>query len=318
MPKVTIILPVYNSEKYLERCIESIVNQSFNNIELLIINDGSTDGSETIIKNFASKYKFIRYISKKNTGVADTRNQGILRAHGEYIMFIDNDDYIDKDYVAIHYEAIVENGSDVVLSGYRRIDDDKILFEKQLSNNYWSRYIIVAPWAKIYKKEYLIKNKVVFLDYLIGEDVYFNSYLYSKKPKIQCINYIGYNWYFNSNSVSNSKQTVFSDKIDITYLLNKILTNCTVDEYLFYYIRRYIVWYLLFAGRHSHYKLFIQEFTKCNKWMTNNSINCNINAFSIKLKGESFRDRLAVAGISVISKLHLINLFARIYCNGKN
>ena len=106
-PEVTIVIPVYNSEKYIGRCIESILNQTFQDFELLIINDGSKDNSKEIIKEYKSKYPDkITFINQENKGVSTTRNEAIKIANGKYIMFIDNDDYIDNDYIEIYVSKI--------------------------------------------------------------------------------------------------------------------------------------------------------------------------------------------------------------------
>ena len=99
MNKVSIIIPVYNSEKYISKCLDSVLNQTYKNIEILVINDGSKDNSIDILREYEKKDDRIVVIDKENEGVAKTRNQGIKKATGDYIMFIDNDDFIDEDYV---------------------------------------------------------------------------------------------------------------------------------------------------------------------------------------------------------------------------
>ena len=122
MKKVTIIIPVYNSEKYIGRCLDSIVNQSFKDIDILVINDGSTDKSKEIVEEYQSKYRNIKLINQDNIGVAKTRNKAIKLIDTKYIMFIDNDDYIDK------YESIVD---DELSTLNKAIDDMKSTLKKQ-------------------------------------------------------------------------------------------------------------------------------------------------------------------------------------------
>ena len=154
-PEVTVIVPVYNSEKYIAKCIESILNQTFRNFELLIINDGSKDNSQKIIEEYQKKDpERIVIVNQENKGVSKTRNEAIKMANGKYLMFIDNDDYIDKDYIETFIKEIKENDLDVVLGGYRRPNEDgKIVKELRLKDEEWSKFMIFAPWAKIYKKE---------------------------------------------------------------------------------------------------------------------------------------------------------------------
>ena len=150
-PEVTIVIPVYNSEKYIGRCIDSILNQTFQDFELLIINDGSKDNSQEVVEEYKSRYpNKITLINQENKGVSKTRNEAIKIANGKYIMFIDNDDYIDNNYIEIYVTKINQTNADIVMGGYRRVNiDNKILFKQRLKNTNWSKYIVLAPWAKI-------------------------------------------------------------------------------------------------------------------------------------------------------------------------
>ena len=115
-PKVSVIIPVYNSEKYIARCLDSVIEQTYKNIEIIIINDGSKDKSKEILDEYEKKYpNIIRHIEQENKGVAKTRNYGIKIANGNYITFIDNDDYIDKDYIETFVNVLKENEYDIVM-----------------------------------------------------------------------------------------------------------------------------------------------------------------------------------------------------------
>lgn len=126
MPELSIIVPIYNVEKYLERCIKSILNQTYNNFELILVNDGSTDGSGIICEKYSGFDHRIRVIHKNNGGVSSARNMGIDNANGKYIGFIDPDDYINKYMYEILISIINRNGSDMVISDYYKIDEDNI------------------------------------------------------------------------------------------------------------------------------------------------------------------------------------------------
>ena len=120
---VSMIVPVYNVEAFLRECLESIEGQSFLNYEVLIINDGSTDGSAKIAQEFVDKYDNWHLIHKENGGLSSARNAGIARAKGEYICFVDSDDYIEKDYVQKLYDAACEYDADMVIADYHEVDD---------------------------------------------------------------------------------------------------------------------------------------------------------------------------------------------------
>ena len=114
MPKVSVIVPVYNVEEYLERCLDSLVNQTLKDIEIIIVNDGSTDGSKEIIQKYLNKYKNIVYLEKENGGLSSARNYGIPYAKGEYIGFVDSDDYVELTMYEKMYNKAIEEKSDMV------------------------------------------------------------------------------------------------------------------------------------------------------------------------------------------------------------
>ena len=123
MIDVSVIVPVYNTEKYLEKCLDSIVNQTFNNYEIIIINDGSPDNSETIIQEYLKKYpQKIKYYKKENGGLSEARNMGILKSSGKYLMFVDSDDYISEDMIEKLYNCIETQDSDMAICNMIKID----------------------------------------------------------------------------------------------------------------------------------------------------------------------------------------------------
>ena len=151
MENVTVIIPVYNSEKYIGKCIESVINQTYKNVKILLINDGSTDKSKEILGKYRSEYENIEVINQNNKGVAVTRNEAIMKVNTKYLMFIDNDDFIDSNYIETYINSAEENNYDIVMGGYRRVNcKGKIMFKEKLKDTPWSKYIILAPWAKIY------------------------------------------------------------------------------------------------------------------------------------------------------------------------
>lgn len=317
MQKVSVIVPIYNSEKYISKCIDSVLNQSYKNIEILLINDGSKDNSINILREYEKKDKRVVVIDKENEGVSKTRNLGIKKASGDYIMFVDNDDFLEKDCIKHFIENIGNN--DLIIGGYRRVSDKKTLFEYRLKDTEWSKYIIMAPWSKLYKKSFLLDNNIEFPSLKIGEDVGFNFHLYTKTNKIKITNYQDYNWYYNSGSVSNTSQKGLNKELSFQSILNYIvsLDGFYSNEYNLYYIKRYIVWYLLFSGRYSSKEKFINEYKDLVEWKKKNNIISKLRPFSRKLKGESFKNRISVFVFNLTEKLHLIKLFASIYCKGE-
>ncbi len=130
---ISIIVPIYNTEKYLHECLDSIINQSYTNFEVLLINDGSTDSSGMICQEYAERDSRFRYIEKENGGVSSARNLGLERSGGAYITFIDSDDWIEFNYLEVLYTALKENDTDVAISTYKRFAQDGVFYLRSYS-----------------------------------------------------------------------------------------------------------------------------------------------------------------------------------------
>ena len=319
--KISIIIPVYNSEEYIARCLDSILNQSFSDFEIICLNDGSSDNSLSILKEYASKDDRVNVYSHSNMGIAKTRNKGIGLAKGKYIMFIDNDDFIDSDYLQTYYDTIENEKVDIVLGGYRRITEKNKLLEVRCSKDTkWGKFIIVSPWAKIYKKELIDKFNIKFLDYGIGEDIYFYVQYIDKALKVKAIDYIGYNWFYNTESVSNTKHKGLNDNLDILYLINKIKEkisdkNIEKDIVDYFYVRL-ILYYLLYSGRYSSKEKFIKEYKYLKDYLNNNIPNYK-NILRKKIpKDEDRKVKLILKLFGIIDRFNLINIFSSFYCKG--
>lgn len=323
MSKVTVIIPVYNSEKYIGKCIESILKQTYNDYEIMVVNDGSKDNSQKIIDEYKNKYpEKIIAIKQENKGVSITRNESIKRANGKYIMFIDNDDYIDNDYIETFVREAEKDDYDIVLGGYRRITDkQKILKELKLQNKEWSKMMIPAPWAKIYKKQYLIDNNITFLKNNIGEDIYFNLKAMLLTKKIKIIDYIGYNWFYNTQSVSNTIQKNITN-LQIYELLNACYkeleeSNLIKENYnlIKTFFTRYIVWVISFSTKGLDKKTLYNEYDKLFKWLEQKFPDYKKNSMLTytKPKGEILSIRFFTKTFMIAHNLHLAKLITYIY-----
>lgn len=323
MKKVTLIVPVYNSEKYIGRCLDSILNQTYNNFEILVVNDGSKDNSQNVINGYKEKYpdKIIT-IEQENKGVAVTRNESIKKANGDYIMFVDNDDYLDKDYIETYVKTIEEGEYDIVLGGYRRPNEEgKILKTMELQNEEWSKLMITAPWAKIYRKKYLLDNNIEFISLNLGEDIYFNLKAMLISNKIKIINYMGYNWYFNTKSVSNTTQKNIT-QLQVYELLNSCYSMLKSEglldknyDLIKTYFTRYIVWLILFSTKKLSYNVISDEYDKLFNWLGEKFPDFKNNkmiSYS-KPKGELLSIRVLVKSFLIFHKLHLGKLLTYMY-----
>ena len=165
MVKVSVIVPVYNVEKYIRKCLDSLVNQTLENIEIIIVDDGSTDTSKDIIKEYMDKYKNIKYYQKENGGLGDARNYGLQYATGKYIAFLDSDDYIRVRTYQLMYEKAEKEDSDIVECNFywtyqnrKRKDIGEKYFGKQ---EMFEKARVIA-WNKLYRKEMLDRANVEF------------------------------------------------------------------------------------------------------------------------------------------------------------
>ena len=171
--KISVILPCYNSEKYIEKCIESILNQTYQNIEIIIIDDGSTDHTLKILEKYKKENDKISIIKKKNTGVSDSRNIGIKEAKGKYIMFVDSDDFLELDAIEKLYLNIKKYKANIVRGRYKRIRLKEQFIEDEISvyngkgineiiYNILNGNIPCYVWLLIINKEILLKYDIQF------------------------------------------------------------------------------------------------------------------------------------------------------------
>lgn len=239
--QISIIIPVYNSEKYIEKCLNSVLNQSYKNLEIICINDGSTDNSEEIIKKYKKIDKRIILFNKNNSGVSDTRNFGISKSSGNYIMFLDSDDYIEEKYI----EELEKNlhDAEIIKSAYTEVNLDKeekksiyknnkndyifdITYPKELENHLkTSEYN--SSCCRLIKKSLIIENNIKFDSNLkYGEDMLFSFECYMNSKKTLYIKNYGYNYLINNTSAMKNMsiealEKYFSDNLATTDIILK-------------------------------------------------------------------------------------------------
>ena len=186
---VSIIVPIYNVEKYITKCVKSLMEQDYESIEIILVNDGSTDKSLTLINELAKKDERIIVINKANGGVSSARNVGVENATGSYLMFVDGDDWVEADYVSYFYRLIKENHCYIgmnknVITGLSVISSSKeyIISNNEAAENIYRGDILVAVWNKIYSKKIIDEYNIRFReDIWYGEGMLFN---------IECLQYV--------------------------------------------------------------------------------------------------------------------------------
>lgn len=274
--KLSIIVPMYNGRKRIKKCIQSIFAQTYPNLELILIDDGSGDDTyETAGEAVreAEKTIEVRLLQQENHGVAYTRNYGISIASGEYVTFIDQDDYILPEYCAAYMQAAETADADIVIGGFERITEEgKVTRTVRLKPAEWSKFIVTAPWAHIYRTEFIRENQIQFLTTGIGEDIYFNLVAYAYTDRITILPDHSYRWVDNPGSVSNSRQNSINERSNPLYLLDSLTERLPVKnklgrEYEEYFFMRYIVWYFSFTLRSSRKEEVKEMYFKLMEWL---------------------------------------------------
>ena len=217
MYKVSVIVPVFNSEIYLKKCIDSILNQTLIDIEIILIDDGSTDNSLEIIRNYAKDFKNIKYKSKENEGQAIARNLGIKLATGDFICFVDSDDYIENTMLEKLYTNALINNSDIVICDYIEEYQNKQIKKKSLfinADSLHKSYIlsVAGPCSKIIKTDIFKQNNLKFLENNIYEDLAIIPTLALYSTKISYCEEILYHYVIRNNSTM--QQTKYNKKLE--------------------------------------------------------------------------------------------------------
>lgn len=255
MPKVSIIVPIYNVMDQLQRCLDSIVNQTFEDFEVILLNDGSTDESASIAKKICENNPKFIYTEHKNMGLGPTRNRGIELSTGDYLMFVDSDDFLELDAVQILYESIVSTNSDISCGNFKFYFDDvtlnfvngnikkedyinleNISLQDFSKNYYLSRVYSYSAWDKMYRKEFIFDNNIVFGDNkkVFAEDNFFQLQIILNKPKISFTDKVVYNYYQRTNSIMNTfKPNLIERQINMISLLDKE-NKYKRDDFYFY------------------------------------------------------------------------------------
>ena len=211
--KFSLIIPAYNVEKYIKKCLDSVLNQTYNDYEIIIINDGSTDNTSKLLESYKSNKK-IKIINQENKGLSNARNTGVSNAKGDYILFIDSDDFIEKELLEILNKTIKDE--DLVRFQIRILDEtNKIIkeYKEETFNNLngieafnkLSKYNLVElAVCYAYKKDTFLKNNYKFEEKTYHEDFGLIPYIIISSKKVTSINYIGYNYLQRKNSIMNN------------------------------------------------------------------------------------------------------------------
>ncbi len=264
MCKVSIIVPVYNAQSTLEKCIASITAQTYRDFELLLINDGSVDNSADICRAASFEDARIVYIEKENGGAASVRNLGIDSAKGDYLCFIDSDDYVEPDMLEFMYDKAIQHNADIVQCGYIMENDgvssaivnaDGVYCGDEINNRIVeikSKNLIDSPCNKLYKRSFVVESGVRMPENEAFEDTDFNLRLLRYKPKIVLSERAFYHYILHMGSTTRHYNP---DKLNIMKKRAKLLKEVTrgIDDYCDFYLIK------------SVFSAIIDMFLSCSK-----------------------------------------------------
>ena len=297
MRKVSVIVPIYNAEPYLYNTITSIVNQTYFNIEIILIDDNSKDASLNICKMFAKKDNRIKIIkNKKNKGVSYSRNKGIDIATGKYIIFVDSDDTIEKNYIfelvnankKDFYDIVIVNFKNVFVKNSKKnnnvikpnVIDTSLLNGKFFDDYYYIKSVLTTPWGKLFKREIIQENNIRFpVDVDSAEDYAFDMQYYCLVKQYKFLDLCLYNYFYRKNKSLSQKNTIgnfknhlkiIKEEYDFFYkynIKNKeiMLGDCLVMRCLGYMVLRESLSYSDCRERLNLLKLVTKNPRKCTK-----------------------------------------------------
>ena len=223
--KVSVIVPAYNVQKYIRKCLDSLVNQTLKNYEVIIVNDGSTDTTQAIINEYVSKYPCLKTYEKENGGMSSARNYALKYATGEYIAFVDSDDYVELNFLEEMYNKAKKDDSDVVICDYYALNEEVKRYttcHMNYSNSKKIEYLLSPPmvWSKLIKKD--IMDKVRFTEGIFYEDLDICMRLYPYVKRVSFVDKPLYNYYLQHSGSVMTQKAFNNHLLDIF----SVLDNC--------------------------------------------------------------------------------------------
>lgn len=231
---ISLIIPVYNVENYLCRCLDSAINQTYKNIEIIIVNDGSTDGSLSIINRYASEDSRIKVINQKNYGLGEARNSGISIASGDYIAFMDSDDWMELDFLEVMYNEAEKSSADITVCGHNMIYNDFSIKKCLKSGIYTGKNALKSiisdkdiksfAWDKLYKTYLFTQNNIEYPKSMYFEDMATTFKLFYYAEKVSVIDKCLYNYYQRKGSISKELSVKrICDYMSVTDIMKNFL-----------------------------------------------------------------------------------------------
>lgn len=281
---VSVIIPIYNVEQYIEKCLDSVINQTYKDLEIICVNDCSPDNSAQILLEYAQRDTRIKIVNReKNGGLSAARNTGLDEAKGEYVYFIDSDDWIDLDYIEKMVSAITFSKTDVVVNtnviqefenkpskklvfGDLEIEENAFVDADNAINN-----IMWASWAQLWDRKFLVKNDLGFLEGHIYEDMHFSPVAYSYMDKIYAIAASAYHYRIRENSLCRQNEDDYSVKEKLLFVYNTVFDFFVKTNYIENHrVRLFLKDFILPALQNNNdkiYELLLTYLVKIKKYV---------------------------------------------------
>lgn len=266
MAKISVIIPVYNVEKFLRRCIDSVLNQTLKDIEIVCVNDGSTDNSGLILEEY-KKYENIKIINQKNSGISVSRNVGIENSTGEFVAFLDSDDFVDEDYYEKLYKNLVEYNADIACSSIVRMNEKKVselikYDNVEVSRETRDKFLLAQSpkynfvCNKLFRKEVIVKNNLKFIPGMVYEDMCFFPDIIELSERLVTVpDTRYYYWKHKYSLIKGSCDKNRADKLQAHQYLLKKCRKYNVDQKQkeeLQYKKQYKILGILFLKEYSY------------------------------------------------------------------
>ena len=231
MPKISVIIPVYNTEKYLHRCLDSVFSQTYQDYEVICINDCSPDGSASILRSYEKKYpeKMLVIDNEQNIGQGLSRKKAIDICDSAYIAFVDSDDYIAADYLETYVKEMESQTCDVAVAGFTKQINGKCR-KTDSPVGVWSVLTYPISCAKMFRTAFIKENDIHYSDIRRGEDIYFGMSQFYHGIRIHNFHYYGYHYCFNPDSTTGSLTYDNEHEKDIAEIFRKFLRDHDISK----------------------------------------------------------------------------------------
>lgn len=324
---VSIIIPVYNCEKYLDKCLSSVIAQSYQKLEIIVINDGSNDNSGKMIQEYADNYANILPINQANSGVSAARNNGIEKASGEYLLFVDGDDYLETEYIKKLVEAAQRNASDLVICGCTMVDSEGKVIRELIPEKYkkgeqeeWA-YRLSSVCSHLYRRKVWIESGIKFAEGVRGEDIPVDLYFNYTCNNIAVIPEGGYYYVQHKDSAMGAARGLQNFQLPLKAIREVLDRICDMKEgnsreFLEYGVLKALAMFLFDLGRGASWQVvrelcletenivfeYFPDYRRNEKLRWNSRIN-----MPISVKGATWL-------LAKLLRLHLLSPFMWIYC----